>query len=137
MPAVLVLNLDNKFINLWTKIDSIREKVVKKLEVSRAGKSIGSSLEAEVTIDFVKKEDYELFKPLEKTFEEIFIVSKVNLRLAGKSDSSLKDPKSDFVINIGKAKGEKCPRCWCFSVYINAKDGKFVCEKCEKVLSSS
>ncbi len=137
MPAVLVLNLDNKFINLWTKIDSIREKVVKKLEVSRAGKSIGSSLEAEVTIDFVKKEDYELFKHLEKTFAEIFIVSKVNLRLAGKSNSSLEDPKSDFVINIGKAKGEKCPRCWCFSEYIDEKDGKFVCEKCEKVLSSS
>ena len=130
MPKKLEVNLDDDFVKLWSKIDGLREKVVKKLEVSRAEKGIGSSLEAEVDVIFREKKDYELLKPLQKTLEEVFIVSKVTLGFEEK-DNSLKEI---LEIKVNKAAGEKCPRCWCYSEYVCEKDGKFVCKKCEDVL---
>lgn len=134
MPLMLDLNLSDDFVSLWNKVDSLREKVVKKLELFRAEKSIGSSLEADVSITFVKREDYELFRSLAEILEEVFIVSRVSLNFVGKESVFLEGQNSSAIINISKAKGEKCPRCWCFSEYISEKDGKFVCKKCEKSL---
>jgi len=133
MPKKLNFNIDSNFVNLWTKIDNLREEVVKKLELFRGEKVIGSSLEASVDLNFYKKENYDLLKPLEKILEEVFIVSKVNLAL--KEQNSLRDENS-FEIVVRKAAGEKCPRCWCFSEHISKKDEKFVCKKCEEVLKN-
>jgi len=44
--------------------------------------------------------DYEFFVPYHDTLKEIFIVSCVNLK------------RGEFAVNIIKAHGKKCARCW-------------------------
>jgi isoleucyl-tRNA synthetase len=56
----------------------------------------------------------------------LFIVSEVNL-----------DPYSgdECVVEVGKAPGEKCLRCWNFSVYVGrSSDYPDFCQRCEDVV---
>ena len=70
--------------------------------MKRADKLIGSSLEADITIE-VNKEKYELLKDYD--FAEICITSIAELKL---------NPDENFNTNVitKKAVGEKCPLCW-------------------------
>lgn len=108
----------------WEKIFSIREQVLKGLEEKRAKSELGSSLEAEVVLNFSNPEDYKLFKEAEDVLREVFIVSGVYVK-----------EKDKFSIEIKKSEGNKCPRCWNYR-YDLGEDDKFseVCSRCAKAL---
>lgn len=107
---------------LFDKVLTVRSDVQKKLEELRAAKTIGSSLEAEVTIT----SDGEIEQALKQVqdLREILIVSKLNLK------------SGDYLVSTQKAAGEKCVRCWIYSEEIS-KDEKTigVCPKCVKALT--
>ena len=70
------------------------------IEAKRFSKEIGSSLEAEVKLS-VNKDQFDLLKNLD--LAEYLITSKAEKVLT--QDKEMK-------IEVNKAKGDKCPRCW-------------------------
>ena len=86
------------------------------IEEKRASKEIGSSLEAELKIT-TDKENFELLKNLD--LSEYFITSKAE-KIKSEKTNELK-------IEVKKAKGDKCPRCW---KILNTK-----CDRCKNVIA--
>ena len=95
----------------WNEILNVREIANSSIELKRADKLIGSSLEAEIVIE-LNKEKYDLLKNYD--FAEICITSVAKLKL---------NPQNDNIVSVTtkKAAGEKCPVCW-----------KIFQEKCER-----
>ena len=80
----------------------VREIANSSIELKRADKLIGSSLEAQITIE-VNKEKYELLK--EYDFAEICITSIAKMKISS-------DKNANTNVITKKAVGEKCPVCW-------------------------
>jgi len=106
----------------------VRGEVQKVLETLRAQKVIGSSLEAKVTIKSEGKtlETLRQFHGkggLHSDLREFFIVSDLEL-LSG-----------SYEVTAQKANGEKCQRCWVYSVDVgqNAEHPQ-LCSKCVEAL---
>ncbi len=100
----------------------IRSQVSKILEDLRAEKIIGSSLEAKVFIA-AKGEKFKLLKEIEPDLCEFFIISQIEITEGAESIKAL------------KADGEKCIRCWNYSVDINTSTTfPNVCPKCIEAL---
>jgi isoleucyl-tRNA synthetase len=118
--------LESDLFHEWESLVLIREKVLKELEVARENKLLGNSLEARVCLQVPPKQE----KLLEKHKSELnmlFIVSDVVLEPS---------PGTELVVEISKAPGKKCLRCWNYSVYVgqSQKYPQF-CPRCDKVVS--
>ena len=96
------------------------------IEVKRANKDIGSSLEADIKV-YLGKEYLELVKDI--NLSEYFITSKACAQNMINDDKIF---KLEDILNVGvifeKAKGEKCSRCW--KILGNP------CERCGSVLKN-
>jgi isoleucyl-tRNA synthetase len=117
---------DKKIVAEWENLWEIRKEVLKLLEEKRQDKEIGHSLDAKVVLTLPSAE-YERVKVYEKELPFIFIVSQVELVEGDKLE-----------VSAGKADGEKCERCWNYSVDIG-KNRKHptVCGRCVENLSSA
>jgi isoleucyl-tRNA synthetase len=116
--------VDANLLEKWDRIFTVRDDVLKALEEARIRKEIGASLEAKVKLTLTEQ-DYEFFSTYYDQLRFIFIVSAVELA-SGPSQR----------VEISKADGKKCERCWNYSVHV----GEFtrypnVCERCYKVLN--
>jgi isoleucyl-tRNA synthetase len=118
-------HLDAELIESWGRLFAIREQVLGELEKARTNKLIGSSLEAVVVIR-AGGPTYDFLMQYESQLRYVFIVSEVSLaESAGEG----------FEIQIDKASGTKCERCWNYSTRV----GEFeryptVCERCAAAL---
>ena len=94
-------NWENKKLNdKWDQLFKIKQEANIAIEGKRSSKEIGSSLEADVKLK-VNKNKFELLKNLD--LAEYLITSKAEKVLS--DDEEMK-------IEVRKAKGDKCPRCW-------------------------
>ena len=120
---------DNKELALkWKKIIELKELVAKELELARANKVIGHSLNAKVTL-FSNEEQYKFLKENEELLEKVFIVSKLQLELNERKE----DEKLGIKVDV--AQGEKCERCWKYSETVGEdKEHPTICERCRKEL---
>ena len=119
-----VLEADNSgLIANWERLFAIRDDVLKALETARNEKQIGSSLEAKVILTT----DAETTRFLIDYYTElryIFIVSQVEVHEG-----------SSFSVEIQKADGEKCDRCWNYSTRVGEfSEYPTVCERCAEAL---
>ncbi|MCD6227944.1 MAG: isoleucine--tRNA ligase [Candidatus Omnitrophica bacterium] len=113
---------DKELEKKWTKILSLRDTVLKKIEKQRESQIIGSSLEAEVILSFPEKQ-YSFYKDLDNTLREVFIVSKVEI------------VKGEEKIEVRRAKGKKCLRCWNYREDVGIDDSyPDICGKCLNAL---
>lgn len=118
----------------WDKLFLLRNEVNKALEIQRAKKFIGNSLEAKVVLSLQEKyrDIVSKYKDFLTTF---FIVSAVEI-----SDFELvnayKSTEIDgLYILIERAPGEKCQRCWNWSNFVGTfEDAPEICERCHKVI---
>ncbi|HET6973612.1 MAG TPA: isoleucine--tRNA ligase [Pyrinomonadaceae bacterium] len=122
-------NDDKELLANWEKLFWVRELVLATLEKARELKRIGSSLEAEITIE-TGKSNFELLKAHEANLRYLFIVSKVTLlekpELAG----------TQVNVEVTEAPGEKCERCWNYSTHVGESERyPTVCERCIAALS--
>jgi len=124
-PVVKKELIDTKIEEEWENIWNIRETVNKKIEEKRVEKVIGHSLDAKVVLGLPEKE-YELFKKLGDEFKDIFIVSQIELK-----------KEDEIEINVFRAEGEKCGRCWQYTTDL-IETGQFthVCKRCADTLYS-
>ena len=84
----------------WDQLFKIKQESNIAIEAKRSSKEIGSSLEAEIKLT-VDKKKFELLKNLD--LAEYLITSKADKILSN---------ESGIKIEVNKAKGNKCPRCW-------------------------
>jgi isoleucyl-tRNA synthetase len=109
---------------------TLRDEVNKALEIKRAEKFIGNSLEAKVTLYLPAEyrqlaEQYAAFLPM------FFLVSAVTL-----SDDVLPEAHEGAAIKglrvlIERSAGSKCQRCWNWSESVGAfSDIPEICGKC-------
>ncbi|WP_162164038.1 isoleucine--tRNA ligase [Acholeplasma hippikon] len=100
---------------------TLRDEVLKHLELARASKLIGKSLEAKVTINVTKEMmDALTYLQLTENLNKVLIVSKVNLILS-----------NEFSVLVEKADGVLCERCWNIVDEVN---GDKLCHRCEHVI---
>ncbi|MBF0555317.1 MAG: isoleucine--tRNA ligase [Nitrospirae bacterium] len=129
--------LNNRMLNnRMSRFIEIRDVVNKKLELKRQEKFIGNSLEAKVTI-YADVNVYQLLKGFEPELPTMFIVSQVSLlQLSNHLDKiGGQTPPTDLPIEITRADGDKCGRCWNFSTTVGSfTDEPEVCERCYHVL---
>ena len=115
---------NSQLLNDWERIFSIRDEVLKALEEARNLKQIGSSLDAKVKLT-VDKETMMFLLPFYEDLRYIFIVSQVEVHQG-----------EAFTVIIQKADGEKCERCWNYSVRVGeSKKYPTVCERCSGALT--
>jgi len=117
----------------WSRLTALRERVVAQIEPLRKEKQIGSSLQAKVVLtagdgDLAFLEAYASQLPM------LFIVSEVELRASNGSS----EPRSDTQVEIGRATGVKCERCWRYvTVVSHDPEWAGLCERCQQAMAGS
>jgi len=112
----------------WSTLLAVREQVMKALEEERNSKRIGKGLEAQLTITAADPA-YTVLARHQDQLRYLFIVSAVKLTEGpGNGTGSVH-------IEVKKADGAKCERCWNFSTHVgDDKNYPSVCERCSAVL---
>jgi len=115
---------DEKFARDWTTLRLVRDEVLKKLEEARANNLIGGGLEAQVHLTAADPV-YSVLSRYAEQLRYLFIVSAVSLS-PGTGNGS-----SGVHVEISKAAGKKCERCWNYSIHV-AEDPAYptLCERC-------
>ena len=123
MPKSSALNMDSVFYNdipeesgiqvadpaHWELLLSVRADVQKAMELKRAAKVFGKSLEAKVTLH-CGGGLYEALKASESQLPDLFIASQVEVVKGGEGE--VQGDTEGLSITAEKAEGGKCERCW-------------------------
>ena len=132
----------------WAKLRQIRTEVNKVMEQARAGKMVGSSLDAKVLLHVADAELGSLLTAMnpEDSLGENRIDALRYLVLASQVEvlesteeiekAEYKSIADDISVGIFKADGHKCDRCWNYSSYVGkSSEHPTICERCESALS--
>jgi isoleucyl-tRNA synthetase len=103
----------------WDKLFELRTDIFKALELSRADKIIGKSLEAKIFVEVSEDVD-RLVKEYLPNFSQWLIVSQSEIKVS-----------SETKVVVEKAQGMTCPRCWNVT-QSHQEDG--LCDRCAAVL---
>jgi len=109
-PKIPVRWKNEKLFEKWEKFKTIKKVVNAAIEVKRANKDIGSSLEADVQI-YLNEDYLKIVKDFD--LSENFITSKAEAKKLINTDNLFKlENVKEIAVLVKKAEGEKCPRCW-------------------------
>jgi isoleucyl-tRNA synthetase len=140
-------SLENRDIaDKWDKLFFIRDDITKALELARAKKLIGKSLDAKVLIYGPNDNEYMKHLVLMKNeLNTVFMASKTELiegdiNLADLTDSEnyivIEGEQTGLKIKVGMADGQKCERCWIYSEQCEDDEGSAVCPRCAGILKN-
>lgn len=131
MPKASGRAYDDSFKNKWQQVYEIREVVKKALEIKRAEKFIGASLEAKATL-YCSDKLYDFTASISDELTEIFIVSSVEVAKGGTGEIS--GELEGLSVTISRADGEKCERCWVYSESVGSdEEHPTLCKRCATV----
>jgi isoleucyl-tRNA synthetase len=108
----------------WDRFWEIREAVHAAMEPYRASKTIGTSLDAFVSLT-LPNHDIEILSGLNENLEDIFVVSGLEL-IEGAS----------MEIKVVPHSGTRCPRCWNHSGGAGRGEDSDLCPRCCEVINS-
>ena len=115
----------------FTKILKLREIVTKAIEPLRADKKVGSSLEVAVYVSGGEKEILDKYKD---EFANIFIVSQAFADGSHPEEVLNTYEEDEYKVEVGKALGEKCERCWKFRQLGNHSGYETICDECYEAI---
>jgi isoleucyl-tRNA synthetase len=119
MPEVNeIKHLD--LLEAFDRLETVRTFVLKRLEEAREKKIIGKSLQAKLDIT-VTKDQKEAMEKLEFKTHQVFIVSKVDIKVGDRLD-----------VVVSKAIGETCDRCW---NVVEHKHENGLCDRCNNIIN--
>lgn len=141
--------IDEGLEKRWRGLIESRNVVNKAIELKRADKVIGNSLQAKVTV-YTEGERFELLKDYSDTLTTLFIVSGADIKPLAEADTSLYMPEpvpegsssalrdiGGIAVKVEHAEGSKCSRCWNWSTTVGSFENEpEVCERCYKVLTN-
>jgi isoleucyl-tRNA synthetase len=118
----------------WSQWRELRNDVNKVLESARTAKTIGSSLESQVTLQIGNPELLAQLQALNTPtngvdeLRYLLLVSQVNLEFSGDCNP--------WKISIKLASGHKCQRCWNYSEQVGQNpEHPDICERCTSALA--
>jgi isoleucyl-tRNA synthetase len=134
-PEVDEKYLNEKLEKKWEDLFILRNEVNKALEIKRAEKIIGNSLEAKIILS-VPEKYINILSEYQDFLSAFFIVSAVEIADKVPEDSYKSAEVEGLEIKVERAQGSKCQRCWNWSEYVGtfAEDPE-ICERCYKVIS--
>ncbi len=135
MPSSELVNQHEKLMRTWDRILVIRGEVSQALESARKEKFIGHSLDAKIQLSAFT-DDSDILEDYLDDLPFLFIVSQVELldeEQNGKAYISEKLP--GLRISVFKADGDKCERCWNYSITVGTNDvHPTICGRCVDAL---
>ena len=150
MPHKSDDNTDSVFLNLmpeyseemnfgdisehWNNLFTLRDDVMKALELARASKLIGKSLDAKLTIYTSNEEHKALLDSFADELATVFIVSQAYVSTENAPEGAFCETESGIAVLVDKADGYKCDRCWTYSTEGVHDEEGFICERCRKIL---
>ena len=112
----------------YEKLFELRDSVLSALEVARAQKLIGKSLEAKVVIT-ADGADFDFLSSFTADeLSDVFIVSGTELVKGAVAEGEV------ISVEVAEADGEKCARCWKHSAEAYEVDGEYLCPRCKEIL---
>ena len=119
----------------WEKLFQYRDDVMKALEIARADKMIGKSLDAKVTVYTNDSDAYETLHRFSDMLAEIYITSGAKVVKGDAPEGAYVSESGILAVKVEPADGCKCGRCWSYSTEgVTDEDGDFLCERCRKIL---
>jgi isoleucyl-tRNA synthetase len=109
--------IDHATLEAWQTVRQFRDTVTKKIEERRAGKELGSSLQAEVDIT-ASGPLYEALARLKDDLRFVMITSRATVR---------GDAAGPAVVTVAPSPNPKCERCWHYRADVN---GEGLCGRC-------
>ncbi|MBN4001025.1 isoleucine--tRNA ligase [Nostoc sp. LPT] len=129
----------------WSVLRQLRTDVNKVLEQARIEKLIGSSLEAKALIHIPHKQlgdAIKAFNPVKGNgideLRYLLLTSQVELLDSAEGLQGLKytAQTEDWEIGVVKADGQKCDRCWNYSIHVGeSAEHPLICERCVAALA--
>ena len=136
-----MVELDEQWQNddlaaIWENIRGLRAEVTKALEEARKDKLIGHPLDASLEIKLPDTDLKEQVASLTQNLNDIFIVSQAKI-VDTIDDTAYQGQEIEgLAIQVSKAAGEKCERCWRFDETIgNDNAHPAACERCVQALN--
>jgi isoleucyl-tRNA synthetase len=118
----------------WERLVKVRDDVLKALESARNAKTISAALEAKV-IFRASGEDMAFLRTYAPLLPAMFIVSQIEF-LASDSPTASNNAGGAYSIEVKRADGVKCERCWNYSTHVGENsDYPTVCERCVAALA--
>jgi len=120
----------------WNALLAVRDDVMKALEVARAEKLVGKSLDATITIYGDKdNEAIKLFEEFADELKTVFIVSKATISNEAAPENAFKDTESGIAVEVKASEGTKCDRCWYYTEDAKSDgDGQNLCPRCSAIV---
>ncbi|PEM74750.1 isoleucine--tRNA ligase [Bacillus pseudomycoides] len=137
MPEAVEVEGAEALKTKWDAFMTLRDDVLKALEVARNEKVIGKSLNASITL-YPTAEMKQMLESISEDLKQLFIVSEY--KLGGTMEEAPVDaPKYEHTaVVVAQATGETCERCWVVSETIG-KDAEHetLCERCATVVQEN
>ncbi len=140
MPEKTGVTVDQAFTDKWDMIYNVRSSVTKALELKRAEKFIGASLEAAVVLHADDSELYEKLSAVCDILPAVLIVSQVQVVNNGDGEFKSEDVSFNGKLSytVERAKGGKCERCWAYSEYVGSSAVyPTLCARCEEQVAKA
>jgi isoleucyl-tRNA synthetase len=116
----------------WAVIRDLKRVTTGALELERAAKRIGSSLQAAPTL-FINADHAEVLAGLE--LEEICITSGITVKVAAVPEGAFTLPDvAEAGLVFAAAEGEKCQRCWKVLPDVGTHSHEGLCARCDDVV---
>ena len=133
MPVKSNITVSDEFITKWELIAKIREDAKKALEIKRAEKVIGASLEADLHI-YVDDDKFDAVSAIADELPALLIVSRAEV-LKGSENGEYRGDAEGISFTVDKASGNKCERCWSYSDSVGKfEDHPTLCERCRNTI---
>ncbi len=137
-PEVPLEWLDDTLEREWDRLLEVRREVSRALELARGRKLIGSGLDAAVRIASAPEDLPALLAAKRSLLQTLFIVSRVDLE-AGPAGAVHYESQEipGLVIDVDRATGDKCERCWMRSPAVGANPAHpSLCDRCVAVVGA-
>jgi isoleucyl-tRNA synthetase len=120
----------------FAQLLAVRSDVSKALEAARNEKIIGHSLDARVVLAAPAGAVRDLLERYRTELPALFIVSQAELAEGDLAGALRGEAVAGLKIQVEKARGEKCQRCWNYSTTVGEDEAcPTACRRCREVLA--
>ncbi len=136
MPDTTNAHSDDALLEKFDRFIRVRDDVSKALEIARANKVIGHSLNAHVEL-YATGALYDFLEKNRDFLATVFIVSKVTVHEGRLESAFVSEQNEGLFVNVLQAPGEKCERCWMYLESVgDDHDHPTLCHRCAQVVTS-
>ena len=120
----------------WDRLFALRDDVMKALELARAEKLIGKSLDADLTVYATDKDVCALLDSFgEEALKTVFIVSDVNVKNEAAPAGAFTETQSGIGVLVTASTAERCDRCWMHDKNAVADGDGHLCPRCAAIVN--